>query len=286
MVTMDDADSDLIPARSRAPALILGVAVAAAVVGGGAWWLTRGGAAPGLASPTPATVTDPTSAPGQPLAIEPAPDAPPIPVADAETRLRQAIARASSAPELVQWLAQESILQRIAASVTMVAAGATPRPMLGFIEIPGRFEVDEEIEKRPAAPGERVEFTERAFISPKAYARYDRVAAVVTSVDPGAAGLAYAQLRGSFGAVFAQIAKPEERFDDVVRAAIQRLLAAPVPDTRVEVVPRGATFLYADPALEALRPAEKQLIRMGPQNQRALQVWMRRFAAAAGIDVR
>jgi hypothetical protein len=99
-------------------------------------------------------------------------------------------------------------------------------------------------------------------------------------VDPGSAARAYRQLSPYLEGAFAQIAQPGERFDDVLRAAIERLRAVPVPVGPIEVVPKGALYLYADAALEARPPAEKQLLRFGPTNQAALQAWLGRFADA------
>ena len=45
------------------------------------------------------------------------------------------------------------------------------------------------------------------------------------------------------------------------------LIATPIPQGPMRVVEgRGATWAFADPALEALDPAQKHLLRMGPDN--------------------
>ena len=45
----------------------------------------------------------------------------------------------------------------------------------------------------------------------------------------------------------------------------------------------SVTFQFADPELEALSPAQKHLLRMGPRNMRLVQHKMREFARAAGL---
>ena len=54
------------------------------------------------------------------------------------------------------------------------------------------------------------------------------------------------------------------------------LLATPTVDGPIRIVPgKGATYAFADPRLEALTPAQKHLIRMGPENQRMIQTRLR-----------
>jgi hypothetical protein len=45
----------------------------------------------------------------------------------------------------------------------------------------------------------------------------------------------------------------------------------------------SVTFQFADPELEALSPAQKHLLRMGPHNMRLVQTKLRAFARAAGL---
>jgi hypothetical protein len=58
------------------------------------------------------------------------------------------------------------------------------------------------------------------------------------------------------------------------------LLDTPVPSDPIAVVPgKGATYAYKDPALEALAPIQKQLLRMGPDNVRRVQARLRAIRA-------
>ncbi len=269
---------------SRAP-LIVGVAVGVLAIAGGVYWFVLRG--PDAAPPTATSPSAPAggaAALSPPAPIEAVPDAPAPPPADGDALLRRLAAGWGTGPELSIWLAAESIVQRLAAATVMVAKGASPRTMLSFVTVPGAFTVDEELSKKPSTtPGAGDDVSERDFIAPAAYARYDRLTAVVTGVDPAAAASAYVQLRPYLEGAFAQIAQPGERFEGVLRAAIDRVLAVPVPKDRVEVVPKGALYLYADPALEGLLPAEKQFLRFGPTNQENIKGWLRRFATSAGM---
>lgn len=205
--------------------------------------------------------------------------------------LRQVAARGSDSPLLDAWLRSAGIIRRLAAAVRLVAEGRSPRSVVGFIDVPGRFSVVDSWDRaaRRAGrlpPGLSEDETESIFVAPEAYARYDAIAEVFAGADARAWGRGYTRVRPHFQKVFAEVARPGERFDDVLRAAIERLLRVEIPAGQAELVERGAVFLYRDAELEALGEAEKHLLRMGPQNGRAIQAFLRRFARAAGLKVR
>jgi hypothetical protein len=56
---------------------------------------------------------------------------------------------------------------------------------------------------------------------------------------------------------------------------IDQALATPVLVGEVELVQRNVLYEYADPAVEALPPLQKQLLRMGPDNLHRVQVYLR-----------
>jgi hypothetical protein len=51
----------------------------------------------------------------------------------------------------------------------------------------------------------------------------------------------------------------------------------------VQLDPKGGVFGYADPAVERLTAAQKQLFRMGPANARTIQRRLREIGLALGI---
>jgi hypothetical protein len=52
----------------------------------------------------------------------------------------------------------------------------------------------------------------------------------------------------------------------------------------IAVRPEGGTgYAFTDPALEALTPAQKQLLRTGSANVQVIQAWLRSVALALGI---
>ncbi|MFO0722686.1 MAG: DUF3014 domain-containing protein [Myxococcota bacterium] len=261
---MDDDEQETVraqPDRGNSGVIVLGVALALGAAATAYFWVSAHRAPP---PPPPAPIASapaaPTPAPSAPAALNPS---------DGEALLKKRLASLSDPEGLGNWLNAEGLLHRLAAAVRAIARGEAIQPMLGFIELKGGFEADEG--------------SSRILISKASYARYDAVTARLVAFDPERSGAAWAEVRPYFDQAFAEVAEPGERFDDVLRAAIERVLKLTPPQGPPELVVRGATFLYKDPALEGLSPADKQLLRMGPENLGRVQGWAQRFGKAAGI---
>jgi len=60
-------------------------------------------------------------------------------------------------------------------------------------------------------------------------------------------------------------------------------MSTPVADGNVLVVYKGALNAFANPRLEDLTAAQKQLLRMGPRNARVIQGKLGEIAAVLGM---
>jgi hypothetical protein len=71
----------------------------------------------------------------------------------------------------------------------------------------------------------------------------------------------------------------------MLERAIVMLLRTPVlaGTERLRVEPRGIGYGFANPAIEELPAAQKQLLRTGPRNVAAIQSSLRDLALALGI---
>lgn len=252
------------PARGRWwPLLVLALLV------GTAYFLARRVSDP---APLEANTMD---FPGEPGAPSDMPETAVLPPGDPDERLHTLAREWSTEPLYGRWLATLS-MRHVVAAAQLTAQGDSPKQALPFLLSPGEFAVREE----PIRPGE-----ERIFISPAAYARYDPVGRLAGSVDAAAAGDAYAQLRPYADAVFAEIGRPGQAFDEVLTSAIRRLVQVRFPEGEIELVPKGAVYAFKDPTLEGLSPAAKQLLRMGAQNGKVVQRQLRTFASHADLEL-
>jgi hypothetical protein len=67
-----------------------------------------------------------------------------------------------------------------------------------------------------------------------------------------------------------------------LREGLRQLSETPIPDGPVAVTARGGVYEFADPRLEALSPAQRLLLRSGPDNARRVQTQLAAIAAALG----
>jgi len=170
----------------------------------------------------------------------------------------------SVSPKIAAWLSQPDLLDRFSSLVNALARDESPRKQLDFL-----------------APKER--FTaSTGHIDPKSYARYDAAAEAVESVDARKLVSGVRTVHALLESAYHRNADPNRSFDDAARAALQRIIDAPVVEGDIAVTPRGANDLFVDEKLEVLGPIEKQLLRMGPRNEKILQAKAREILAAYG----
>jgi len=239
---------------SRAPWIVAALAVVALVAYGVVRW--RGREAPPPA-PGPAAATAPDA--GDRPASTPDP-----------ARVRSLLEGLSSSAAYRRCLAEEDPLRRVALLADNLAEGVSPRKALECLAPSGAFAVE------PRGG--------RTVVAEASWRRYDAAADLVAGLDAKAAAAAYRELAPALQLAYRALGYPGAQVDAVVGRALRRLAAVPVPEGEVEVVEaKGALWAYADPRLEALGAAEKQLLRMGPRNARRVQEKARELEAALGL---
>jgi hypothetical protein len=245
---------------------VVGAVALAILLAAGAWLWLRGrdaGEGPGGAG-EPADTMATTAPADSPI------DLPDLEASD--ELVRRMAEGLSSRPELAEWLATDRLVRRFVGAVVVVAAGRSPREELEFLDPEATFEV-----RRPDEP---------TVVEPASYRRYDAVAATVASLDNRGTAELYRRLRPLFQEAYRDLGFREGSFDGALARAVETLLAVPVPEGPVEVVPVGGNaYEYRDPELEALSPAQKHLLRMGPDNIQRIQAKLRELAGALDLPV-
>jgi hypothetical protein len=169
------------------------------------------------------------------------------------------------------WLATDGLVRNFTAVVANIADG---QPFAGLL--------------RPLRPAPGFAVIERdgsLYIDPRSYERYAGFAEGVAAVDPAAAAQLYSTLKPRIEEAYRELGQGDASFDRPLERAIVLLLATPIPAGPVRVEPHGIGYAFADERLEGLRPAQKQLLRMGPENARAIQATLRAIAVALGIPL-
>ena len=200
---------------------------------------------------------------------EPEPEVEIPPLNASDPVVRELAAELSASPELASWLVTDELVRTVVVVIDNVAEGTNPSQHVPFLRPEGRFQIDGD--------------TSAPRVSTASYARYDEVAALVASLDAEGIAELYRQLRPLLREAYEELGQPSDAFGDTVWRAVAHLLNAPVIEGRPELVARGPLYLYADETLEYLSPAQRQLIGMGPDNQRRVQRKIREIGVALGF---
>jgi hypothetical protein len=115
-------------------------------------------------------------------------------------------------------------------------------------------------------------------IDPASYRRYDRYAQAVSALDARGAARLYETLKPRINEADRNFGGSGQ-FDAEMERAIVELLKVPVVEGEVTLRMSGIGYAFADPRLEGLSPPQKQLLRMGPENVKAIQGKLREIAS-------
>lgn len=266
---LDKWQSPVGPEQSRVGLRIaLVVVVLSAIGGGGYYWLRH------RAQPASNDVRAHTE---QAVADRPAPkpvaesgdaiDLPPLPQTDAI--VRQLVSGLSTHPAAAAWLAGDQLIRNFVVSVYNVAGGRSPSPQLSRLRPTQKFQVR----------GAGADLS----IDPRSYARYDLYGDAMSALDARDAARLYATLKPRIQDAFRELGHPDADFDRLMGRAIDELLATPVLEGRVALVSKSVSYEFADPRVQSLSSAQRQLLRMGPRNVKLIQAKLREIAPLIGL---
>jgi len=272
---IDQADESIpapAPVREleRIPGWLLGAAASLALIAGlGIYWL--------FSDKSPVTVSEPSPGVAASSAVEPEPAEPPardepeiaLPaLSDSDGYVREALSRLSRHPAIVSLLVSDELVRKLVAAVVNVAEGDNPSRHFPLLAPDESFEV-----VRASRPS-------RVFVDPRGYHRYDVLAEGFASLDAGDLAAAYRASRPLFEEAYGELGYLEAPFETTLSKAFLVLLQTPVVEGRIPLEAESVNYTYADARLEALSPAQKQLLRMGPANTRRIQSKLRELEEA------
>ena len=188
---------------------------------------------------------------------------------DSDVWLRKKLKNLSPYPKLAEWLKVNDLIGRITAAVDNIAHGMSPRAHLKFLTPNKSFTV--------------VNKGEELYLNPQSYRRYDLVADAFASLDANGAVRIFHEVKPLFQEAFQELGYPNQDFQETLLQAIKELLGTPIVKGDIVVVQSVTTYQMADENLEDLDDAQKDLLRMGPQNIRKVQNKLREMALALGV---
>ena len=194
-------------------------------------------------------------------------DLPPLDASDAVVRTLVRTLSESSA--VTSWLTTDDLVRNFTIVVANIADGTTAAKQLKAL--------------RPASVFSVVERDGSPYMGPRTYARYTVIAKGFQSLDPVATAKLYGILKPRIEEAHRELGSADVSFDRTLERAIGVFLGTPILDGPVRLRPKGIGYAYADERLERLTGAQKQLLRMGPENVRILLNKLRLIGAALGI---
>lgn len=115
------------------------------------------------------------------------------------------------------------------------------------------------------------------YMDPRGYRRFEPMITAITRVEPAQAADFYHYVRPLMERAHRQLGYDAKDMDRKLMKAIDRALAAPVHRRPLRLVRPSVVYRYADPELEKMDALSKQMFRMGPDNTRRLQAWLRQL---------
>ncbi len=210
-------------------------------------------------APAPVATASAVSTPA-PARIE----LPPLNASDAI--VRGWVAALSANRDFARWLIPDQLIRKFVSAVDNIAENEDPIAHIRHLAPPTRFQ----------AMGPRTALV----ADPKSYHRFDAFASVVASIDATAGARLYLNLGPLFDDAYAELGHSKGEFHQTLARALGRLIATPAAPRRFDLVRQKVFFAFADPQLEALAPAQKMMIRMGPDNRAKVQAKLEEFRAA------
>ncbi len=184
---------------------------------------------------------------------------------DSDQLIRDGVVSLTRHEGVNTWLSPNELIRKFVAFVEGVAIGQVAK--------------DPVRDLAPQGPFLASQISEQVYLLDSAsYERYDFFSEVVVSLDARRSAEFYLLVHPMLQEAYGELGSPDKKFNDVVFKAIGRLLETPVINKPIRLLRPVVMYQFEDKKLESLSAAQKQLIRMGPKNTRALQVKLSEIA--------
>lgn len=112
----------------------------------------------------------------------------------------------------------------------------------------------------------------KIYVDPRSFDRYNTVVDWFVSLDTAVLAQGLDRYQPLAKQALGEIGYPDAEPETVLVEAIDMLLATPSVGTVIELNDDKVMYRYADPELESLPDAQKQMLRMGPDNIRRVKL--------------
>ena len=190
--------------------------------------------------------------------VVPEPEADPLPTLnESDNYIQQKTVSLANGMDISKLLISNDIARQFVVFVDNLAQGELARKVSPL--------------KGPKQTFTVTDITDKTYLDTDSYHRYDVYADFLYSLDEAQLLTTYQKLLPLLDQAFAELGYQNLMFNDRVDEAIDQMLAAPIIEGPIELSTISVNYEFVDPRLEALPPAQKLMIRMGPENSRKVK---------------
>ncbi|CCQ09638.1 hypothetical protein PALB_4830 [Pseudoalteromonas luteoviolacea B = ATCC 29581] len=245
-------------------------------------------------APVDVIVPEPEFKPLQPKVVEPAPIKPDVakPVTLPEPEEKQSIPAPvepqapikAPLPKLND--SDAPVIEKLQANVSaqaikLLANDDLIRRSVVFIDNLARGDIAKK-HSPVLAPQEKFKALEGdiIIIDPNSYERYTPYVNLLSRFSGAQLVRMYTEFEPLFIEAYQEIGYEGDKFEGTLKTAIQELIDTPVPSSPLPLIKDSVTYKYAATEWEQLSDAQKQFLRMGPENMEKVKVTLKALQKA------
>jgi hypothetical protein len=171
--------------------------------------------------------------------------------------IRDRLLLINSKPEFSTWVKTDDLVRRTASYFDGLSNGVILSKILPLTPPEGKFATHK-------SDGS-------IWLNAGNYERYDRTINAIANTDMASIAKMFHFSRPLLETAFSEMGYNPRQMDGIVLQAIDMILATPIIIEPIKLTRESVIYKFADPALEALPPIQKQLLRTGPENTKHLQ---------------
>jgi hypothetical protein len=194
------------------------------------------------AEPEPALVTKPPELPG---------------LDNSDDFIRERLLLINSKKEFSNWVKTDDLIRRSASYLDGLSNGVMLSNIFPLSAPEGKFAIHK-------SDGS-------LWLNAGNYERYDRTINAIANTDMASIAKMFHFSRPLLETAFSEMGYNPRQMDGIVLQAIDVILATPIIVEPIKLTRESVVYKFADPALEALPPIQKQLLRTGPENTKHIQ---------------
>ncbi|MEL0640441.1 DUF3014 domain-containing protein [Pseudoalteromonas aliena] len=192
--------------------------------------------------------------------VEPEPEVEPLPTLDESDAVVVAKIDEYLSDSVMSLMVTDDVIRRGVVFIDNLAKGKVAKKHTPVVQPEEKFSVNE---------------SDILTINPNSYERYTPYVKIFTSMSAAQAVRMYEEYKPLINNAYSEIGYGDDEFDQTLTDAIDILLDTPEPQGDLPLLRDSVTYQYAFSEWEQLPAAQKQLLRMGPENMRKVKAALR-----------